>query len=188
GDLEEERRIMYVAATRAEDHLVVSYVREMALRTGVRSVDRSEFLDVFPGGEEEQEIDLETATEEEIEAAAQKAEDEILAKHPGLDTESDEYLSLLAGQPIVNGMTASENASVEEYDASGLAARDAKAWAEEDPEGIRELIAKDLFPSTGRNPGSVRPGVAAIFGDAKCLCGESLLGHGEECASAERAG
>src|ERR1019366_805187 len=36
GDLEEERRIMYVAATRAEDHLVVSYVREMALRTGVR--------------------------------------------------------------------------------------------------------------------------------------------------------
>src|ERR1019366_8881838 len=158
GDLEEERRIMYVAATRAEDHLVVSYVREMALRTGVRSVDRSEFLDCFPGGED------------------------------------DEELSELAGEPIVNGMTASENTSVEEYETSGQAARDANAWAEADAQVVEEPLFPGLtdfeskYVRAGRNPGSVRPGVAAIFGDAKCLCGESLLGHGETCASVERAG
>src|ERR1019366_4402670 len=126
GDLEEERRIMYVAATRAEDHLVVSYVREMALRTGVRSVDRSEFLDVFPGGEDE--------------VSEAPTEDPVLA--------SEDVSFFVAIRRL-----------------------DAEVEVEE----AREL---------GRNPGSVRPGVAAIFGDAKCLCGESLLGHGETCASA----
>src|ERR1019366_6475463 len=121
---------MYVAATRAEDHLVVSYVREMALRTGVRSVDRSEFLDCFPGGEDE--------------VSEAPTEDPVLAP---------EDVSFFA--------------AIRRLD------------AEVEVEEAREL---------GRNPGSVRPGVAAIFGDAKCLCGESLIGHGETCASVERAG
>lgn len=45
GDIEEERRLMYVAATRARDHLVISHVREMATRTGLRTVERSQFLE-----------------------------------------------------------------------------------------------------------------------------------------------
>jgi DNA helicase-2/ATP-dependent DNA helicase PcrA len=45
SDVEEERRLMYVAATRARDHLVFSHVAEMATRAGIKSVDRSRFLD-----------------------------------------------------------------------------------------------------------------------------------------------
>lgn len=48
GDVEEERRIMYVATTRARDRLVVSYVGEMATRSGVRPMAPSRFLDAFP--------------------------------------------------------------------------------------------------------------------------------------------
>jgi superfamily I DNA/RNA helicase len=48
GDIEEERRIMYVAVTRARDRLVVSYVGEMATRSGVRSMAPSRFLEAFP--------------------------------------------------------------------------------------------------------------------------------------------
>jgi ATP-dependent DNA helicase UvrD/PcrA len=44
GDLEEERRLMYVAATRARDHLVFSHVHELMTRVGLKSVDRSQFL------------------------------------------------------------------------------------------------------------------------------------------------
>jgi len=45
GDQEEERRLMYVAATRARDHLVFSHVAELATRAGLKTVDRSHFLD-----------------------------------------------------------------------------------------------------------------------------------------------
>lgn len=48
GDIEEERRIMYVATTRARDRLVVSYVGEMATRAGVRPMAPSRFLAAFP--------------------------------------------------------------------------------------------------------------------------------------------
>jgi hypothetical protein len=52
GDEEEERRLMYVAATRARDLLVLSHVRELATRVGLKTVERSHFLDpVFPGPE-----------------------------------------------------------------------------------------------------------------------------------------
>jgi DNA helicase-2/ATP-dependent DNA helicase PcrA len=130
GDPEEERRLMYVAATRARDHFIASHVREMATRVGLRTLDRSEFLDVFPGGEDE--------------VSEAPTEDPVLAP---------EDVSFFV--------------AIRRLD------------AEVEVEEAREL---------GRNPGSVRPGVAAIFGDAKCLCGESLLGHGETCASVERAG
>lgn len=44
GDIEEERRLMYVAVTRARDCLYLSYVRELAMKSGVNSLDPSEFL------------------------------------------------------------------------------------------------------------------------------------------------
>jgi DNA helicase-2/ATP-dependent DNA helicase PcrA len=44
GDVAEERRIMYVAVTRARDVLHLSWVREMATRTGVREMQPSRFL------------------------------------------------------------------------------------------------------------------------------------------------
>ena len=59
GDPEEERRLMYVAATRARDQLFISYVRQMAMRQGLRPMFRSSFLDgvrvtqnvaILPGG------------------------------------------------------------------------------------------------------------------------------------------
>lgn len=48
GDLEEERRLMYVAVTRARDHLICSHVAEMAMRTGLKTVLASPFLESFP--------------------------------------------------------------------------------------------------------------------------------------------
>lgn len=45
GDIEEERRLAYVAATRARDTLVLSYVRTMATRAGIKDVDPSRFLE-----------------------------------------------------------------------------------------------------------------------------------------------
>lgn len=44
GDIEEERRLAYVAITRARDSLRVSSVREMAMKTGVREVAPSLFV------------------------------------------------------------------------------------------------------------------------------------------------
>jgi len=44
GDQEEERRLAYVAATRAKDSLVFSYVRTMATRVGIRDAEPSRFL------------------------------------------------------------------------------------------------------------------------------------------------
>ncbi len=44
GDPEEERRLAYVAATRARDTLVLSYVRTLATRAGVRDAAPSRFL------------------------------------------------------------------------------------------------------------------------------------------------
>lgn len=44
GDLEEERRLMYVAMTRARDTLVLSYVRRFAKKEGVRDALPSRFL------------------------------------------------------------------------------------------------------------------------------------------------
>jgi DNA helicase-2/ATP-dependent DNA helicase PcrA len=44
GDIEEERRLMYVAATRARDELVLSYVSEFATRSGVKDGIPSRFL------------------------------------------------------------------------------------------------------------------------------------------------
>ena len=44
---------MYVAATRARDRLVLSYVREMATKQGVRPMEQSRFLrDAFPEDDE----------------------------------------------------------------------------------------------------------------------------------------
>ncbi len=44
GDLEEERRIMYVAVSRAKHELRLSYVREAATRQGIRQAAPSRFL------------------------------------------------------------------------------------------------------------------------------------------------
>jgi DNA helicase-2/ATP-dependent DNA helicase PcrA len=44
GDFEEERRLAYVAATRARDTLTLSYVRKIALASGVKEVAPSRFL------------------------------------------------------------------------------------------------------------------------------------------------
>jgi DNA helicase-2/ATP-dependent DNA helicase PcrA len=44
GDPAEERRLAYVATTRARDRLVLSYVRRIATRAGVRDVEPSRFL------------------------------------------------------------------------------------------------------------------------------------------------
>jgi superfamily I DNA/RNA helicase len=44
GDIEEERRLMYVAATRARDNLVLSYVRQFARPEGIKEAQPSRFL------------------------------------------------------------------------------------------------------------------------------------------------
>ena len=44
GDIEEERRIAYVAITRARDELVMSWVRSFANREGVSSAASSRFI------------------------------------------------------------------------------------------------------------------------------------------------
>lgn len=44
GDVEEERRLAYVAATRARDVLTMSYVRRIATRAGIKDVEPSRFL------------------------------------------------------------------------------------------------------------------------------------------------
>lgn len=44
GDEEEERRLFYVAVTRARDELVVSSCRRIALKSGVCEVDQSRFI------------------------------------------------------------------------------------------------------------------------------------------------
>ena len=44
GDDEEERRLAYVAATRARDVLTLSYVRRIATRAGIKDVEPSRFL------------------------------------------------------------------------------------------------------------------------------------------------
>lgn len=44
GDIEEERRLAYVAATRARDTLTLSYVRKVAVASGIREVAPSRFL------------------------------------------------------------------------------------------------------------------------------------------------
>lgn len=44
GDLEEERRIAYVAVTRAKDALTLSYVQNYVTRVGIREAEPSRFL------------------------------------------------------------------------------------------------------------------------------------------------
>lgn len=44
GDDEEERRLAYVAATRARDVLTLSYVRRIATRAGIKDVEPSRFV------------------------------------------------------------------------------------------------------------------------------------------------
>jgi len=44
ADEEEERRLAYVAATRARDRLILSYVRNRATKEGISEVDASRFL------------------------------------------------------------------------------------------------------------------------------------------------
>jgi DNA helicase-2/ATP-dependent DNA helicase PcrA len=44
GDIEEERRLAYVAATRARDNLVLSYVRSFATGEGIKDAHPSRFL------------------------------------------------------------------------------------------------------------------------------------------------
>ncbi len=66
GDVEEERRIAYVMATRARDVLVMSYVREMSTRAGVTKAKMSRFLpaqasDAPAPGRRDDTYDLETS-------------------------------------------------------------------------------------------------------------------------------
>lgn len=49
ADINEERRLFYVASTRAKQSLVYSSVRMMALRSGVAVVERSRFVDEIFG-------------------------------------------------------------------------------------------------------------------------------------------
>jgi|SRR5271166_188991 len=44
GDIKEERRLMYVAVTRARDELVLSWVLKMATKAGMRTMEPSRFL------------------------------------------------------------------------------------------------------------------------------------------------
>lgn len=44
GDIEEERRLAYVAITRARDVLTLSYIRQVATRAGIREAPPSRFL------------------------------------------------------------------------------------------------------------------------------------------------
>lgn len=44
GEIEEERRLAYVAATRAQDELVLSFVNSMATRAGMKQAKPSRFL------------------------------------------------------------------------------------------------------------------------------------------------
>jgi len=44
GDDQEERRLAYVAMTRARDHLYLSHVRRIAVRAGIRDAEPSRFL------------------------------------------------------------------------------------------------------------------------------------------------
>ncbi len=44
GDIEEERRIAYVATTRARDVLTISFVRRIAVRAGIKEAHPSRFL------------------------------------------------------------------------------------------------------------------------------------------------
>lgn len=92
GDLEEERRLFYVACTRARDALVVSYVREMAMKAGLRTVERSLFLDVFP------------QVRAELEAQEAAADSQDL--HVPEDTEEAEALTAQAAMGAGNFVTA----------------------------------------------------------------------------------
>jgi hypothetical protein len=60
-------------------------------------------------------------------------EEKVLAAYAAAgvdpDDDSDEALSKLAGEEIVNGMTRAERESVAEYERSGQADRDASYWA-----------------------------------------------------------
>ena len=155
GDPEEERRLMYVAATRARDHLIVSHVRSMATRIGVRSLEGSRFLDHFPGGVSDATAVVEMS-DEEIDVEAAMAEREIVAAHPGIDVESDAYVSLLAGEPIVDGMTTKEQASIAAYEGRN-------------PGSVRLKIS---------------PTLAAMYGDGVCHeCRAPLVTHGEHCGA-----
>lgn len=92
GDPEEERRLMYVAATRARDHLIFSYVAEMAMRTGVRSVDRSPFLDgILPPSEPDFPFVDDTAEPEELQGEVVDVP-QLEARNPG----SEDRARLLA--------------------------------------------------------------------------------------------
>lgn len=57
---------------------------------------------------------------------AEETEREIVAAHPGIDVDSDEYLSLLAGEVIVDGMNAAECASVAAEEAKEIEMAEAK--------------------------------------------------------------
>lgn len=79
GDPEEERRLAYVAFTRARDVLVASHVRQMALRNGVREVERSRFLAAFPGSAEPK-FEVEAAVDCDTPGEVEKAIRELVAE------------------------------------------------------------------------------------------------------------
>jgi ATP-dependent exoDNAse (exonuclease V) beta subunit len=80
-DIEEERRLMYVAVTRARDHLVVSHVRELATRVGLKTVERSRFLESLQAS---------SPAPGQIELLATALDDVVMDREVAVDCASDD--------------------------------------------------------------------------------------------------
>lgn len=149
GDPEEERRLMYVAATRARDELVVSHVAQMAMKTGVKTVERSRYLSVFPTAAEDSAEPEAPAGLDLAEREAEAVEDayfegEAAERNPGSALPSGEIL----GEDFVTGK----------------------------PATIADLAAPDAFEMPAEER-SAR--LSAVFGNASCAACGCALGECE---------